>query len=128
MPLLIGLPPVATMSIGCVSVAVRPLADALIVIVSTPLADVPTVLVPLVPVPDTPVELVPVPDVPVVLVPDVTVELVPVPDVPVVLVPELTVELVARMTTEELPAVVGVPEMAPVAALILKPAGRPVAA
>jgi len=88
------------------------------VIVRTPLADVPTVLVPLVPVPDTPVELVPVPDVPVVLVPELV----------VVLVPDVTVELVARTTTELLPAVVGVPEIAPVAALILKPAGKPVAA
>ncbi len=52
----------------------------------------------------------------------------PVPDVPVVLVPEETVELVAVMTTVLLPAVVGVPAMAPVPVLMLKPAGKPVAA
>lgn len=103
---MIGLPPTACTPIGAnVSVAIRPLADdALMVIVSVPLADVPAVAVP----------LVPVPDVPVVLVPEVAVLLVP--------------ALLARMTTELLPAVVGVPDMAPVAAFILKPAGRPVAA
>jgi len=68
------------------------------------------------------------PDVP---VPDVAVPEVPVPDVPVVLVPELTVELmpgvIDRTVTVLLPADVGVPVMAPVDGLMLKPAGRPVA-
>lgn len=56
---------------------------------------------------------------------------VPVPEVPVVLVPEETVELVPGVidliTTVLLPAVVGVPVMAPVDGLMVKPAGKPVA-
>jgi hypothetical protein len=75
------------------------------VIVTVPLADCPTVLVPPVAVPDVAVPLVPVP-----------------------LVPLLLLPVEATMTTVLLPAAVGVPDMVPVAPLILNPAGSPVAA